>query len=47
MNCPDKYVTQRMCDEAVADSLAALRLIQSRFKSRLFGLHVFFAFFRK
>ena len=25
--CPDKYITQRMCDEAVDDSLAALKLI--------------------
>ena len=25
--CPDKYKIQRMCDEAVDDSLAALRLI--------------------
>ena len=25
--CPDKYVTQIMCDEAVDDFLAALRLI--------------------
>ena len=25
--CPDKYKTQRMCNEAVDDSLAALRLI--------------------
>ena len=25
--CPDKYVTQRMCDEAADDFLAALRLI--------------------
>ena len=25
--CVDKYVTQRMCDEAVDDSLAALKLI--------------------
>ena len=24
---PDKYKTQRMCDEAVDDSLAALKLI--------------------
>ena len=25
--CPDKYITQRMCDEAVDDFLAALKLI--------------------
>ena len=25
--CPDKYKTQRMCDKAVDDSLAALKLI--------------------
>ena len=25
--CPDKYKTQRMCDEAVDGSLAALKLI--------------------
>ena len=24
--CPDKYTTQKMCDEAVDDSLAALKL---------------------
>ena len=24
--CPDKYKTQRTCDEAVDDSLAALKL---------------------
>ena len=29
--CPDKYVTQRMCDEAVDDFLAALRLIPDWF----------------
>ena len=26
-NCPDEYKTRRMCDEAVDDSLAALKLI--------------------
>ena len=25
--CPDRYKTQRMCDEAVDDSLVALKLI--------------------
>ena len=25
--CPDKHITQRMCNEAVDDSLAALKLI--------------------
>ena len=29
--CPDKYKTQRMCSEAVADSLAALKLIPDWF----------------
>ena len=29
--CPDKYITQRMCDKAVDDSLAALKLIPSWF----------------
>ena len=29
--CPDKYKTQRMCDEAAADSLAALELIPDWF----------------
>ena len=29
--CPDKYVTQIMCDEAVDDFLAALRLIPDWF----------------
>ena len=24
--CPDKYVTQKMCDQAVDDSLATLKL---------------------
>ena len=25
--CPDKYKTQKMCDEALDDSLAALKLV--------------------
>ena len=29
--CPDKYVTQKMCDEAVDDSLAILKLIPDWF----------------
>ena len=29
--CPDKYKTQRMCDEAVDDSLATFRLIPDWF----------------
>ena len=29
--CPDKYKTQRMCDEAVDDSLVALKLISDWF----------------
>ena len=29
--CPNKYKTQRMCDEAVDDSLAALKLISDWF----------------
>ena len=29
--CPDKYKTQRMCDETVDDSLAALKLIPDWF----------------
>ena len=29
--CPDKYKTQRMCDESVDDSLAALKLIPDWF----------------
>ena len=29
--CPDKYKTQRMCDKAVDDSLAALKLIPDWF----------------
>ena len=29
--CPDKYITQRICDEAVDDSLAALKLIPDWF----------------
>ena len=29
--CPDKYKTQRMCDEAVDDCLAALKLIPDWF----------------
>ena len=31
VSCPDKYITYRMCDEAVDDSLAALRLIPDWF----------------
>ena len=27
VNCPDKYKTQRICDEAVDDCLAALKFI--------------------
>ena len=26
-SCPDKYITQRMCDEAIDNSLAALKVI--------------------
>ena len=29
--CPDKYKTQRMCDEAVDDCLAALKLVPDWF----------------
>ena len=29
--CPDKYITQRMCDGAAGDSLAALKLIPDWF----------------
>ena len=29
--CPDKYTTQIMCDEAIDDSLAALKLIPDWF----------------
>ena len=29
--CPDKYKTQRLCDEAVDDSLAALKLMPDGF----------------
>ena len=29
--CLDKYITQRMCDEAVDDFLAALKLISDWF----------------
>ena len=29
--CPDKYKTQSMCDEAVDDSLAALKLVPDWF----------------
>ena len=29
--CPDKYETQRMCDEAVYDCLAALKLVPDWF----------------
>ena len=25
--CPDKYIVQKMCDEAVDDSIAVLKLI--------------------
>ena len=31
VSCTDKYKTQRMCDEAVDDSLAALKLIPDWF----------------
>ena len=34
MNCPDKYIAQRMCDEGVNDFLAALRLIPNWFVAR-------------
>ena len=29
--CPDKYITQKMCDESVDDSLATLQLIRNWF----------------
>ena len=29
--CPDKYITEEMCDEAVDDSLSALKLIPGWF----------------
>ena len=29
--CPDKYITQKICDEAVDDSLAALKLVPNWF----------------
>ena len=29
--CPDEYKTQRMCDKAVDDSLASLKLIRDGF----------------
>ena len=29
--CPEKYISQRMCDEAVDDSLTALKLIPDWF----------------
>ena len=29
--CSDKYITQKMCDEAVDDFLATLKLIRNRF----------------
>ena len=29
--CPDKYITQKMCEDAVDDSLAALKLIPDCF----------------
>ena len=32
--CPDKYKTQRTCDEAVDDSLAALKLVLDWFVTR-------------
>ena len=32
--CPDKYITQKICDEAVDDSLAALKLIPDWFVTR-------------
>ena len=28
--CPDKYITQRMCDKAIDDSLAALEFIPNK-----------------
>ena len=31
VHSPDKYITQRMCDKAVDDSLAALKLIPDWF----------------
>ena len=30
-SCPDKYITQRMCDEAIDYSLAALKVILNWF----------------
>ena len=31
IHCSDKYITQKMCDEAVDDSIAALKLIPNWF----------------
>ena len=31
IHCPDKYKTRRMCDEAVNDSLATLKLVPDWF----------------
>ena len=31
VDCPDEYKTQRMCDKAVDDSLASLKLIRDGF----------------
>ena len=31
VHCRDKYITQRVCDEGVGDSLAALKLIPDSF----------------
>ena len=31
VHCPYKYITKEMCDEAINDSLAALKLIPDQF----------------
>ena len=42
--CPDKYKTQRMCDEAVDGSLAALKLIPDWFVTSKMIRELFTAF---
>ena len=41
--CPDKHLTQRMCDEAVDDPLAALRLIHYWFGTSRMIKKLYFA----
>ena len=43
--CPDEYKTQRMCDKAVDDSLASLKLIRDGFVTSKMITKIFTSFY--